>query len=242
MDRDAILGVGRLPGTAYQVGIKIDQAVQYNTAILGILGVGKTSLAFELIQRMLCEGIRVVVIDITGEYAVRFREIWPEAEEARINSAIEGQLAGRRANQGPPRETAGNWGDVRPAIRGLLDEMPASDSRLLILNPSQIDVTAEDGFPQGGVVPLRRLTNVEVVRLIAEEVLEFARSTTPADPVTKLRPRMCLVLEEAHSLVPEGGSTADRNEQTATAGTARAVLQGRKYGLGCLLIHSGRPT
>lgn len=231
-----LTGVGRVPGTSYDIGVRIDSAVLFNTAILGILGVGKTSLAWELIQRMLCDEIRVIVIDITGEYALRFRAQFPEAAEKAIYDLLEGYLAPNRPNAGLPRERAGNWNDVRPAIRNLLEKAAASNSRLLILNPSQLDVTAEDGFPQGGVVPLRRLTNVEVVRLIAEEVLDFARTTTPADPREKLLPRLCLVLEEAHSLVPEGGSTADRNEQTATAGTARAVLQGRKYGLGCLLI------
>jgi hypothetical protein len=42
----------------------------------------------------------------------------------------------------------------------------------------------------GLIGALRRLTNVEVVRLIAEELLDFARSTTPAGPQAKLRPRL----------------------------------------------------
>lgn len=48
--------------------------------------------------------------------------------------------------------------------------------------------------------------------------------------------RVCLVYEEAHSLVPEWNSVAFDGDKTATAGTARAILQGRKYGMGCLLI------
>jgi len=235
-DGGSIQGIGRLPATSFHVGIDIERAVLFNTAILGILGVGKTSLAWELVQRMLCEGVRVVVIDITGEYGVRFRGLWPESQEKAIYDRLEERLAEHRTRQRVPRERAGNWQDLRPALREMYEDLVGSDSRLLILNPSLLDVTAEDGFPQAGEVPLRRVTNVEVVRLLTEELLDFARSTTPADPQAKLRPRFCLVLEEAHSLVPEGGTTADRSDQTATAGTARAILQGRKYGLGCLLI------
>jgi DNA helicase HerA-like ATPase len=51
-----------------------------------------------------------------------------------------------------------------------------------------------------------------------------------------VEPRVCLVLEEAHSLVPERFSYAATGEGEATAGTARALLQGRKYGLGTLLF------
>jgi DNA helicase HerA-like ATPase len=48
--------------------------------------------------------------------------------------------------------------------------------------------------------------------------------------------RLCLVYEEAHSLVPEWNSVAADGDKQATATSARAILQGRKYGLGCLLV------
>jgi DNA helicase HerA-like ATPase len=48
--------------------------------------------------------------------------------------------------------------------------------------------------------------------------------------------RLCLVYEEAHSLVPEWYSVAAEGDKAATATSARAILQGRKYGLGCLLV------
>jgi hypothetical protein len=47
---------------------------------------------------------------------------------------------------------------------------------------------------------------------------------------------VCLVFEEAHSLVPEWSSAANEGDKSATNRTSRAILQGRKYGLGCLLI------
>lgn len=47
---------------------------------------------------------------------------------------------------------------------------------------------------------------------------------------------MCLVLEEAHSLVPEWNATTRDDEREAVNGTIRALLQGRKYGYGCLLV------
>lgn len=48
--------------------------------------------------------------------------------------------------------------------------------------------------------------------------------------------RACLVYEEAHSLVPEWNSVASDGDKNATAASARAILQGRKFGLGCLLV------
>ena len=48
--------------------------------------------------------------------------------------------------------------------------------------------------------------------------------------------RVLLVLEEAHALVPEWNSTSYGGDQRASNGTAKAVLQGRKFGMGVLLI------
>jgi hypothetical protein len=46
----------------------------------------------------------------------------------------------------------------------------------------------------------------------------------------------CVVFEEAHSLIPEWNQVAQRGDETHVNRTARTVLQGRKYGLGCLVI------
>ena len=233
---DQIAGIGTVPGTSYQVGLNIAHAVTHNTAILGILGVGKTSLSFELVSRMLGDGLTVIVLDLTREYARRFRELWSTDQDDDLYARLEAQLAGTRNRTSPPRQTAGNHLAVRPAIRAVLDAVQASDSRFIVLNPARLDVTIEDGAAWSNEVPLRRMTTVEVTREIAEAVLEFARDTAADDPGEQAAARICLVLEEAHSLVPEFGSTADKNEQSGSNGTARAILQGRKYGLGCLLI------
>jgi uncharacterized protein len=47
---------------------------------------------------------------------------------------------------------------------------------------------------------------------------------------------VCLVFEEAHSLVPEWNTVVYDGDKAAVNGTARAILQGRKFGLGCLLV------
>ena len=75
------------------------------------------------------------------------------------------------------------------------------------------------------------LTPCEITAIMSEATLEVAQELGMTD-----RARVCLVYEEAHSLVPEWNSVAAEGDKTATAASARAILQGRKYGLGCLLI------
>lgn len=62
-------------------------------------------------------------------------------------------------------------------------------------------------------------------------MLELATETGMTDVA-----RCCIVLEEAHSLVPEFNAIVNDGDKAATNGTAKAILQGRKFGFGCLLI------
>ena len=75
------------------------------------------------------------------------------------------------------------------------------------------------------------LTPPEITNIISDGTLQSIANFGMTD-----RARVCLVYEEAHSLIPEWNSSAAEGDRTAANGTARAILQGRKYGLGCLLI------
>ena len=48
--------------------------------------------------------------------------------------------------------------------------------------------------------------------------------------------RLCIVFEEAHSLIPEWNQVSDQRERDHVNTTARIILQGRKYGMGSLVI------
>lgn len=75
------------------------------------------------------------------------------------------------------------------------------------------------------------LTPTEITQIISDAALQAVQTQGMTD-----KARVCLVYEEAHSLVPEWNSVVADGDKIATNGTARAILQGRKYGLGCLLI------
>ena len=55
--------VGHFPGTDYPVSIKsVDELITHNTAILGILGIGKSILSIELAERMMASGVKVICV------------------------------------------------------------------------------------------------------------------------------------------------------------------------------------
>jgi len=48
--------------------------------------------------------------------------------------------------------------------------------------------------------------------------------------------KLCIVFEEAHSLIPEWNQVSQQSDTQCVNRTARFLLQGRKFGLGCMLI------
>ena len=75
------------------------------------------------------------------------------------------------------------------------------------------------------------LTPPEITQIISDAALQVVSSFGMTEDA-----RLCIVYEEAHSLVPEWNSAVGDGDRAAANGTARAILQGRKYGMGCLLI------
>ena len=227
--------IGHVPSTSYGIAVDIHQAVMYNTAIIGILGIGKTHLAWELIQRALASGIKVVALDITGKYSQHLSDLFPPEKEEEIGASIQARIAGNLENATVRDNEAGNLLDFIQAMGEVLERFISGPELLLVLNPNRFEVSRLQGNPfQGRANLLVRLTMVEITRYIAEKLLRLVQSANPQPPAGQAT--IWLVLEEAHSLVPEWNSTTSEAERQAVNATARALLQGRKYGYGCLLV------
>ncbi|MEX0755738.1 MAG: DUF87 domain-containing protein [Actinomycetota bacterium] len=222
--------IGAVPDSKYGVAIDAHPLVTHNTAILGILGSGKTYLAFELIGRVTHHGCRAIVVDITGQYSPHLLSQEERDTDAAIDASLATGIAPLRNNVTQGKADGGNRHAFRAALREQVDAFLTGDRAVWVVNPAAFDVTRQDTNAYQGQAAIVSLTIVEVTRILAEELLEALSgelSTTA---------RVMLVLEEAHSLVPEWNSTSNEADKQASAGIARAVLQGRKFGLGILAI------
>ena len=223
--------VGRFPGTPYGVRVDVSESVTHNTAILGILGVGKSFLAIELVERMIAQGIKVVCLDLTNQYENQLADFIDPAHELARRDALVAAGQGGVANQN--KEQGGSKHAFKRAVFQKMREfMAAGDDHFLwVLNPAQFRVTKQVSGMYQGNADLAHLTAAEITAIFSDAALYICQEMGMTDAA-----RLCLVYEEAHSLVPEWNSVASEGDRMATATSARAILQGRKYGLGCLLI------
>jgi len=226
--------IGRLPNTDYEIEIKdYDSLVTHNTAILGILGIGKSCLTFELIKKLVKKSIKIICIDITNQYQssngllsyVEREQIQvdiPQSEIDKINFLSN--------KNGSPSNTT-EWGNVEQYKKTMSEEIVNfmnSDKKIMIINPENCEVTkAATNFKIEELVPI---TSAEKTRYISESLLNYAKQNGQTNSA-----RYLIVYEEAHSLIPEWNSAASGSDQLSSNGTARVILQGRKYGLGCII-------
>lgn len=219
--------VGTVPDSPYGVEFDPDDGITHNTAVFGILGSGKTTLAAELVWRTIARGAKVVVLDITNQWAAHFAELGARDRQSALEDRLIERVAARASERRTDEEHAGNVAEFRRAVKDELRVFIESSHPLLICNPSRLTVTQELGFlRQGAAEVLRSLTPAEIASCFAVALLEIV-SDQERDEV-----HAALVLEEAHTLAPEFNAVVHEKEKQATTATARAILQGRKYGLG----------
>ncbi|MDD2832363.1 MAG: hypothetical protein PHH95_09510, partial [Bacteroidales bacterium] len=129
-------------------------------------------------------------------------------------------------------DNSNSWGNI-PEYKVIFDRelntFIQSDKRILILNPDWHNV--EKANAEYKITHNSALTASEKTRIISEQIFIKAKEAGETQEAKYL-----IVFEEAHSLVPEWNSVANDGDKSATNGTAKVILQGRKYGLGSFVI------
>ena len=252
------LVVGIVPGLLEELKVTdANRLVTHNAAVLGALGTGKTTLAIRLLADVVrSTEVRVVSIDVTREHLPLFGGRLPGGLVCELDAIIEAGLAAQAAfvqtharpgSSSPVQDTIGSGNvdlftlNVRRAICEFLFDaaVPASATqpaisgrrRVLVINPEDFAVTR--GEKMGFQVNCVPLSTAEKSRVVSEQLLSVVMKLGVVADGTA---RVSLVLEEAHSLVPEYNFVAQDGDKAAANGTARVVLQGRKYGLGAMVI------
>ncbi len=223
--------IGHFPGTNYKVEIDPNLLVTHNTAILGVLGSGKSYLALELVERLIAEGIKIVALDLTNQYALELEHYYDSGKEKPKLDKLAKIGASGKTTVNKNVEEGGSVVPFAAAVReDVKDFLAAGAEFLKIYNPADFEVWRQDSKPFQDKASMASLTPTEITRIITESLLELLQDKMSDSA------RACIVFEEAHSLIPEWNAVASEGDKTATNGTAKAILQGRKYGLGCIVI------
>lgn len=234
--------IGKLPATNCGIPItNYDALITHNTAILGILGIGKSKLTFELLKKVETNtDAKIICIDITNEYA-RANGLFKYIDQSKIkyddenvfnsiNDTFEKVID---KNKNASGNIALYKTEIKKDLCNFLFSKDTFTSKSKFSNEKSVRIYNIDyhkvskGIKEtGSDLSTIALTLPEKTKIITEEIFKII-SKLPLSEEQKSK--VLLVFEEAHSLVPEEQSTASK-------GTSKYILQSRKYGLGCLVI------
>lgn len=216
--------IGKIPNTNYPVIINKDSAISHHLAIIGVTGTGKSIFARNLIREYLRDDdTKVICIDFTGEYEGKFIDQKPvkTIDDAVAKTLfqdidfIEQQVAGNynKDNDASRKRKVEVSKKVLSAIKQFLE----SDNKLSIFELPHVENTS-------GVLTYTK-TFFRILFHIAKNERSFGK-------------RICIVLEEAHTIVPEWNfsGVSDKISQPLLNSIAQIALQGRKYNVGLLVI------
>ncbi len=217
---------GGIPGTGIRVGGPFFDVLDQHTAILGVTGSGKTELAFDLIRHVLTKPAKVICIDLTARYEDRLNTLKPN--NLSISSALSTSLGEKLFDA----ETgAYGAGQEKKALREFADQLRGEVSDRLASF-----LTSEDDADRLGIISLEEISNTKATLFITELyltcLLRFARDNQGQCP------KVLVVVEEAHTVMPEPTTVGlgDFDSRALVSKISQIALQGRKYGVGLLIV------
>lgn len=214
--------IGSIPGTNYPVIINKETAITHHTAILGVTGSGKSVFVRNLISQIVNETTKVIIIDLTGEYKAKINDIQPIIDEYDAKKAF----------------------DALEIIA--IEERKYANNRDYKLIKAQEEIIKSEFYNS-----IKAFLESESAQAIFElpdisnnsEIIEYTKwffwvLFKTAKTKNSFGKRVCVVLEEAHTIVPELNSmgVSDFASKATVNSIAQIALQGRKYNIGFFVI------
>lgn len=217
--------LGVVPNSEILVGGNFCADYNSHTAILGVTGSGKTELAFDLIRHAVSHGIKVVCIDLTAQYQDRLNDLNPS--DLSVNEATSTALAEKLF-----AVESGTYGagEEKVALSSFAAKLTAHITKRVE------EFLTDDSGSNLGLIQLQEISNTKatlwITQLYMTCLLKYAR-----DHLGKC-PRVLVVVEEAHTVMPEPSTMGlgDYDSKGLVGKIAQIALQGRKYGVGLLIL------
>lgn len=214
--------VGTIPKTNYPVILNKETAVTHHTAILGVTGAGKSVFARKLINEIATNDTKVIIVDLTGEYQTRFENISNIVSEADASTAFDAieKISIEKikfANQQDQKLISNNEETLKRTFYSALKSFLEGTENKAIFEIPDISNNA---------------SVLEYTRWFFYSLFKTAKTKK------NFGKRVCVVLEEAHTIVPEVNAmgVSDFASKATVNSIAQIALQGRKYNIGFIVI------
>lgn len=230
------LEIGTIPNTNFKVLVNSEQVITHHLAVLGTTGSGKSIFARKLIKDLAVNGNKIFCLDFTDEikkYLTRKKLINETEEfevyqiEGKFRNKIKDTMKGhiktltnlRGTNYSKDPDGLENLViDIENHIKGEINKFLIGTDNICLVELSELSNTAE---------------SLEFTKMFFKAIFDLAKENSFK---TK---RGYIVLEEAHTLIPEWNAIGGGDEKFSRRVTntiAQIALQGRKFNVGMMII------
>ncbi len=218
--------LGLIPKTKLPSVINLNEAVSHHMAILGVTGSGKSFIARKIITELNDNDTKVICIDFNNEF-VQELEITPE-------SIISEEVSKNIFNEIEKLNTE------LAEFKNKQDKNVIDTAKTQIFDyfSREIKTFLESKEKEIKIFELPEISNnrssLDYTRYFFDTLFKLVKEYQKEDNSKKIS----VVLEEAHTVVPEWNfaGTSDKTSQSLVNNIGQIVLQGRKYGIGFLVI------
>ncbi len=217
--------LGQIPGTSLPSIINLNEAISHHMALLGVTGSGKSFLAREIINQIKSD-TKVVCVDFNKEFISTLTppptNIVSDEKATEISEKINwiNNELDKFGNQQDKAQIATKQSEIKSTLKTEIDNF-LDDTTSSIKVFELPDVNNTTGI-------------LDYTKYFFKVLFEVAKERQIANNPAKI----CVVLEEAHTIIPEwnfSGSN-DKTSQGLVNSIGQITLQGRKYGVGFLVI------
>ena len=217
--------VGIIPGTSLPSVLNLDDAISHHLALLGVTGAGKSFIAREIIDDLVTD-TKVICVDFNKEFVTSLTPPPPNIIDDSTADEISTRIDWINKEMG---EFLNNR---------KVDEIKRKQNEIEIRVRNEIEAFLDDKTNNISVFELPDVSNTlgifDYTKYFFRGLFEIAKERQLTGQTAKI----CVVLEEAHTIIPEWNfsGSGDKVSQGLVNSIGQITLQGRKYGIGFLVI------
>lgn len=217
--------LGNIPGASLPSVVDLSEAVSHHMALLGVTGSGKSFLAHEIINQTKGD-TKVICVDFNKEFISKLTptpaNIIGETKANEISEKIDwiNNELGKFDNQQNKTQIATQQREIKSVLKKEIETF---------LNDASCNIKVFELPDVSNTTGILDYTNY-FFKVLFETAKERQGTGNPA--------KICVVLEEAHTIIPEWNfsGSSDKTSQSLVNSIGQITLQGRKYGVGFLVI------
>lgn len=217
--------LGAIPGTSLPSVIDLNKAISHHMALLGVTGSGKSYLAREIINQVKVD-TKIVCVDFNKEFITELTptpsNIISQQKATEISEKIDWINAEleKFGNQQDKTQIATKLGEIKESLKTeIISFLDSTTDNIRVFELPDVSNTT-------GILDYTK----HFFKVLFEVAKERQVAGTPI--------KLCVVIEEAHTIIPEWNfaGSSDKTSQSLVNSIGQITLQGRKYGVGFLII------